>query len=145
VESDRRILIDELGRLQGEKQIWAPKEKRLAELTEQIRGWYADLAPDRTELAIGNDYEIQVGEQTIEKSWISMSAVSKAVGGIRRLAAVALKTLTFKALAGVIGNTAAEALQVEAQTGHRKLKAVLRLKPAPVVESTEVVDTPLAA
>ncbi len=95
----------------------APNNKRLEFLSDEIQSWYPDLAANATALAVGDIYTVQVGEKAVVKSWKSLAAVSKAVGGAR--AFQKLVTVTFKALAGVIGNTAAEALQTEPQTGLR--------------------------
>jgi hypothetical protein len=118
-------LIDEFGELYRENQAWAPKEKRLEALRQIIRSWYPDLAADRTEVAYGTLYELQIGEKPIEKTWVSMAAVYKAAGGLK--AFLKICTVTFKALSGVLGNPAAEALQIEERTGQRKLKAVARV------------------
>jgi hypothetical protein len=80
------------------------------------------LAANQTERVAGTGCELQVGQKEIEKSWVSMTAVYEAAGG--REAFETIATVTFEALAGIVGNTAAEALQQETQTGHRKLKGV---------------------
>ena len=130
--------IAEFGPLYNARRVWAPKEKRLDELSIEIRSWYPDLAADQTAIAEGLDYDVQVGEKKVEKNWISIAAVSKAVGGWKGFQKIC--TVTFKALSNVIGNGPAEALQVESQTGHRKLVAVVRISP-PV----EIVELPKAA
>jgi hypothetical protein len=126
--ADENALIDEYGALYTESLRWAPKERRLEALKLIIRGWYPDLPADKTDLAIGTRYEIQVGERAVEKSWKSMRAVYKAVGGLK--AFLAICTVTFKALSEAIGKAEAEALQQEAKTGNRKLVAVPYLAPA---------------
>jgi hypothetical protein len=115
-------VIDEFGKLYGEKQNWTPRERRLEVLTETIRSWCPDLAADQTTVFAGTDCEIQVGEKPIEKYWISMPAVCKAAGGWKVFQKVC--TVTFKAMAEVLGQSAAEALQTEARTVKRRLKAV---------------------
>jgi hypothetical protein len=90
-------------------------------------GWYADLPAEETALADGENYEIQVGERTIEKTWKSMYAVYRALG-LKPFLAVC--TVTFKALSNAIGNTRAEALQMEERTGERRLTAIRKLQPA---------------
>jgi hypothetical protein len=126
--AEEKALIDEYGALYMESQRWAPKEKRLEALKLIIRGWYPDLPADKTDLAIGTSYEIQVGERTVEKSWKSMRAVYKAAGGLK--AFLTICTVTFKALSEAIGKDEAEALQREARTGNRKLVAVPYVAPA---------------
>lgn len=115
-------VINEFGGLYSQSQAWAPKQKRLDALKDEIRSWYPNLAADATELASSNCYVIQIGAKSIEKSWASMADVYKAVGGLK--AFLKLCTVTFKALAGVIGNTAAEAMQVEERSGSRSVKAI---------------------
>jgi hypothetical protein len=138
----RKTLIDEFGGLSRERDAWTPKGKRMDALAVEIRAWYPDLAADQTALAVGTLYEIQVGEKSIEKTWKSIAAVCKAAGGWPKFQK--LCDVTFKALAGVLGNSAAEALQTEARTGNRRLKAVARVAPA-VVELPEVIELPKAA
>ena len=131
-------VIAEFGPLYNASKVWAPKEKRLTALSAEIRSWYPDLAADQTAIAEGLDFDVQVGAKKIEKTWKSIAAVSKAVGGWK--AFMKICTVTFKALSGVIGQGPAEALQVESQTGYRKLVAVARI-PA----SVEIVELPKAA
>ena len=128
----REQLVDEFGELSREAQAWAPKARRITALQTEIRSWYPDLAADQTAIAEGTSYDVQVGEKSIEKDWKSMAAVVKAVGGMKNV--LKLATVTFKALSGVLGNSAAEALQVEARTGYRKLHAVARVTPAVAVD-----------
>lgn len=113
-----------------ESQVWAPKQKRLEEIKETIRGWYPDelLAPDQWAYPEGSRYIVQVDPRPFEKSWNSMAAVIKAAGGMRNVLSIC--TVTFKALSGAIGNSKAEALQTEARTGKRRLKAIARMAPA---------------
>jgi hypothetical protein len=118
----QRLTVAEFATLYNEGQLWTPKQKRLKALGDTILSWYPDLLPAETELAVGTDSEVQIGARAIEKDWASMDAVCAAVGGPEALQAIA--DPTFKAVAGIIGNTAAAALQQETQTGHRKLKAV---------------------
>lgn len=123
VEAEQRIsVIDEFGELYRQSQLWAPKEKRLEILKEEIRGWYPDLPADQSTTAIGNLFEAQIGEKPVEKSWKSMQAVSKGAGGLKEF--MKLCTVTFKALSEKIGEKPAAALQVEEQTGKRRVKAV---------------------
>jgi hypothetical protein len=128
-------VIDRFGRLYLEKQAFGPKLKELETLAAVIRFWYSDLPADQTALAIGTQYEVQVGEKSIEKDWTSMPAVSEACGGLQ--AFYELCTVTFKALSGVVGDTAAAALQTEERTGSRTLKAV------PIL--SDVLELPKAA
>jgi len=123
----RKLIVDEFGILQAERARMAPHEKRYEFLTDEIRSWYPDLAADATAIAAGDIYAVHVQERKIEKSWRSITAVCKAVGGAKVFQSLA--ELTFKACAGVIGNTKAEALQTEARTGNRKLVA----SPIPLV------------
>jgi hypothetical protein len=125
--ASRKLLTDEIGDLLRDRQIWAPKEKRLKVLMPVLLGWYPDLAANETEIAQGERYEIQIGEKAIEKDWASMDAVYDATGGLDVFKKVC--TVTFKSLSGILSRTVCEALQVESQTGHRKLKAVARLSP----------------
>jgi hypothetical protein len=134
-EANRKRALDEFGDLYNQSQVWAPKEKRLKELRTMIQNWYPDLAADKTEIAAGTRYDVQIGEKAIEKDWASINAVFDATGGLDVFKKVC--TVTFKSLSGILGSTACEALQVESQTGHRKLKAVARLAP--------VIELPLAA
>jgi len=122
--------MDEFGRLYSEGQAWAPKEKRLDALKDIIRSWYPDLPADQALTIPAPHFDIQLSEKPIEKKWKSMAAVCKAVGGLKHFLTVC--EVTFKALSEKIGNSAAEALQIEARTGKRKVKAVARL--APVIE-----------
>ena len=135
----RTSLIDEFGGLSRERDAWTPKGKRMDALAIEIRSWYPDLAADQTALAVGTLYDVQVGEKSIEKTWKSIAAVCKAAGGWAKFQK--LCTVTFKALSNVIGNGPAEALQTEARTGYRKLKAVARVAP----ELPEVIELPKAA
>jgi len=125
--SEQIAIFDEFGDLYQESQIWAPKQKRLDALKETIRSWYPDeeLHPSRWAYPEGNRFVIQIDPRPFEKSWVSMAKVCKAAGGMR--AVLAICDVTFKALAGVVGNSAAEALQIEARTGKRKIKAIQRL------------------
>jgi hypothetical protein len=120
--STQSEVATEFYKLYCEKQIWSPKEKRLDELTEIIRGWYPDLAGDQTAIAFGDGCEVQIGQKPVEKTWTSMHAVYKAAGGLKPF--LKLCSVTFKALSAAIGNAKAEALQSEAQTGKRRLVAV---------------------
>jgi hypothetical protein len=121
-------VVAEFGPLYNARKVWAPKEKRYKALCIEIQSWYPTLPAGETALATGMDYDVQVGEQATVKDWGSLSAVCKAVGGWQKL--LKLCTVTFKAVSGVIGITAAAAMQVEAQTGYRKLTAVARVAPA---------------
>ena len=134
----QREVIDEFGPLDNARKVWAPKEKRLTALSAEIRSWYPDLAANETAIAEGFEFDVQVGEKKIEKTWKSLTEVSKAVGGWSKFRQIC--TVTFKAISGVIGNGPAEALQVESQTGYRKLVAVVRISP-----SVEIVELPKAA
>ena len=127
-----RAVVDEFCKLYALKQVWAPKAKRLDELTSQIRSWYPDLAPDATGVAAGTGCEVQIGECPVEKRWRSIHAVYKAVGGLKPFLSVC--TVTFKAVADVLGNTRAEALQVSERGGSRRLKGVMHATPAIVLE-----------
>jgi len=122
--------FDEFGDLYMESQVWAPRQKRLDDLKETIRSWYPDelLHPTLWAYPEGDRFVIQIDPRPIEKSWKSMAKVCKAAGGLKGLLAIC--DVTFKALAGVLGNSAAEALQTEARTGKRKLKAIPRYKAA---------------
>ena len=134
--AEQAVLIDEFGGLYREKQVWLAREKRFDALTETIRQWFPDLAADQTDLAVGYFYEVQVGEKPIEKTWKSMPAVYKAVGGWK--AFQKLCTVTFKALSEVLGQPAAAALQVEERTGKRRLKAV-------ALDGKRTIELPKAA
>lgn len=115
-------VIDRFGWIYTKKQAFAPLAKELESLAIQIRGWFPDLAADQTALATGTQYEVQVGQKSIEKDWRSMAEVRKAAGGLAEF--YELCTVTFKGLSGVVGETAAAALQTEERTGSRKLVAV---------------------
>jgi hypothetical protein len=78
-------LIDEFGKLYGEKQSWTPRERRMELLTETIRSWYQDLPAEQTAIAVGTDCEVQVGEKPVKKSWISIPAVCKALAAGKTL------------------------------------------------------------
>ena len=132
--------VAEYGPLYAAKQVWAPKQKRMDELAPVICAIFPNLAAGEAALAEGAEYDIQIGERAIVKDWTSKAAVSKAVGGAKVF--LKLATATYKAVSGVIGNTAADALQTAAQTGNRRLKAVARVAPA-VVELP--VELPKAA
>jgi hypothetical protein len=97
-------------------------ESRAWTLRIVILNRYPDLGADQTELAAGTGCEVQIGQQSIEKNWVSMTAVREAAGGPEAFEGIA--TVDFKALAGIIGNTAAAALQTEERTGYRKVTAV---------------------
>jgi hypothetical protein len=121
----REQILDTLGDLKREQAVWTPKEKQLNALSAEIQSWYPNLGANETAIASGARYDIQIGERAMEKTWASKQAVCKAAGGLKGL--LKLCTVTYKALSGAIGNDAAAALQVETQTGHRKLKAVARI------------------
>jgi hypothetical protein len=120
--AEQRVIVDEFGDLDNERKAWARKEKRLKAVRATIQSWYPALAADKTELAVGTRYEVQIGERSVEKDWASLDAVQKALGGWRKLRAIC--QVTFDAVQDVLGKKAAESLQVEAQTGWRKLTAV---------------------
>lgn len=117
-----RALVNECFRLTCELQADKPKEKRLKQVKDLIAGWYPELGPDQTAVAPGDGCEVQIGARSIEKEWANLQDVQKAVGGWNILRAIC--TVTFKAVAGKIGNERAAALQVERQSGHRKVEAV---------------------
>ena len=125
---EQRAIVAEFGPLYNESQLWARKQRRLDGLRDVIRSWYPDLAADQATTAVGTGWEIQVGEKPIEKNWKSMAAVYKAAGGLKPF--LKLCSVTFKALSALLGQSAAPALQIEARTGHRKIKAVAILPPA---------------
>lgn len=121
----RSDLATEYYHLSSEKAAgrWTAKQRRLDEIKDAILGSYPDLPANQTAVVTGVGCEVHIGEKAIEKSWgVSFQALSKALGGWAKLQK--LCTVTFKAVAGVIGNSAAEGLQVENQTGHRRLVAV---------------------
>ncbi len=126
LNQSQRETVDEFGRLTLEVAALDfarnPKVKRLDELKPEICGWYPKLGANESQSAEGYTHKIEIGARSVVKTWKTMTAVAKAVGGW--IAFRAICTVTFKAVAGVIGNTKAEALQVEEQTGYRKLKAV---------------------
>jgi len=121
IEFQRRPVYDEFHTLYQRKLARAPEEKRFEELTEIIRDWYEDLPADQSALAEGNHCVVQIPAKTIEKTWLSMKAIYAKIGPAKFLA---ICSVTFKALSGLIGNDAAAELQVEARTGSRKLKSV---------------------
>jgi hypothetical protein len=118
----QRHRIDRFGYLYARKQARAHEEKEFEALRKEIIDWYPTLGNDQTELAEGFEYQIQISEKSIVKRWLSMTALTRAVGGYHKLTAICI--VTFKAVADLIGNAAAEELQGESQTGWRKLKAV---------------------
>jgi hypothetical protein len=101
---------------------------RLAFLKDAAKSWYPGLAAsDQTTEVIG-DYELQIGVRTFEKSWVSMAKVYEAVGSLSKFKS--LCTVTFKSLSAALGAEKAAALQVETQTGSRRIKAFLKVVPA---------------
>lgn len=124
-------LIDEFGRLYNESRAWAPRQKRLTELTKEICSWFPDLDADQSTVAAGAVFDVLVGKKAIEKSWTSMNDVYKAAGGLKPFLKIC--GVTYKALSEAIGEPAADALQNEDRTGSRRLVAVLRPLP-PAVE-----------
>lgn len=98
--------------------------KRHEDLKDRLKGWFAHL-PAEGEFEIeGNGFVVQVGANSKEKTWTSLRAVMKACGGVSQFLTVC--TVTFKAVSELIGEKAARALQVEEQTGSRRLKVVLK-------------------
>jgi hypothetical protein len=118
---ERRPVLDEFHALYQKRRGRAPEEKRFEELTATIRGWYEHLAPHEGAVAYGTSCAIQIKPRSMKARWRSIAAVIKVIGIAKYKAAA---TLTFDALAGLVGNTAAEALQVKDQTGTRKLESV---------------------
>lgn len=118
----QRQKVDRYAVLDNERKRWSRQEREFYRLCKEIQSWFPDLGADETALAEGYKFEVEIGVKSKERDWISIAAVSEAVGGWKILKKIC--TVTFKAVAGVIGNAAAEALQSETQTGHRKLTPV---------------------
>lgn len=119
----QRLIVDEAGKLILELAPFYGKQKRLDELKPLILNWYPNLGALEAEIAVGNTFEVHVGQKTIVKSWLSMDAVSAAVGGWEAFKKVC--TVTYTALSeSPLGIKAAQALQTESRTGYRKMKAV---------------------
>ncbi len=120
---------DRWGELSRKIVAFAPTLKEYTDLSAVIRSRYVNSPADTGIVAEGRMYDVLVGQKAKVKSWKSIVAVVKAVGGFREFQRLAI--LSFKALSGVIGNAAAEAMQVEFRTGYRTLEAVAKL---PAVE-----------
>jgi hypothetical protein len=120
------------------------KITRHEKLTEELKPLYDDLGADAETTEQVGDYELVIGARSMKKDWRSTREVYKAAGSLAKFLQVC--TVTFKALSGSIGNDAAEALQVETQTGSRRIKAFAKIAPAIVpFVSPSVPALPIAA
>lgn len=62
-----------MGDLKRELAIHAPKVKRLKQLEEQARGWYASSKGDETFVVEGNRYTLQIGQKANKRTVKNMA------------------------------------------------------------------------
>lgn len=125
--TDRAKIIDEYGELDRKVQEFEPLRKQHEKLKSVIKYWYVDAAPEATPIAQGKLYEIQVGACERARTWKSIPAVVRAVGGIQAFYGIC--SVAIGAVENIIGKSKTAALLAETQSGSRRIKAVPKSVP----------------
>lgn len=113
----RAALIDELGDLKAKKAAFAPTEKRLKQVSDEVASWYDDRAPAETYVEKGYRYQLTVSAR-LNVTSVNIRAVYRILG-VRKFLDICTVTLT--AIREVL--TDAEVLAVTSldRTGYRRL------------------------
>jgi hypothetical protein len=121
-DKQRALIVDELGTLDAELDAMRPKAARAKMLREQVQGWCKDLPAEEGSLFEGATHVVLVSAKENRRAIVSMSAVYKALGLKKFLAAC---SFTLDALEKSLGPQSSDFVQTE-RTGPRKLDIMAR-------------------
>lgn len=116
-------LIDEYGKVDLRVRQFQPTADRHENLKRQLKAMLDSKHPaEESFVESGLLFALQVGAKQNERKVRSMSAVAKALGGLKGLLTAC--TVSISVLEERLGKSGAAALLVEDRTGSRRLKVV---------------------
>lgn len=121
----REQLVDEFGELDRLVQQFDPTKKRHEFLKDLIRSWYVDHPAELPATAEGDTYLVQVGARGPER-YFSLKSKSRIFTLLGKVRSMELFSITLKAVEEALGKPQLEALASKANTGSRKLVAILK-------------------
>jgi hypothetical protein len=124
VNTERAVIVDEIGDLTRDLALVKPKADRLEELQKIARGWYAESPGNESFVERGARYELQIGMKGKKRRIIAMAKLFTRLGKAAFLEACTFPLEVFDRLIPAEDH---KLYLTEDRSGTRPLKPVARV------------------